>query len=344
VTSGRLTSIPQSSAPLAFVAGASRGLGLQIARELGGRGFRLALCARNTETLDRAAQVLREEGVDVVAAESCDVGDVDAVEALVERLERDVGAIEVLFCVAGIIQVGPLANLRRSHIEAAVHTMLWGPVNTALAVAPAMQRRGRGRIAIITSVGGLIAAPHLLPYSTAKFGAVGFGKSLRSELYGTGVTVTTVTPGLMRIGSHLHAQFVGRQGHEFAWFAVAASLPLLTIDASRAARRIVAATLDGRATLALTPLAFLAPRVEALAPRATAALLSFTAQLLPSPASEENPSTVDGFKAAQLLSPRARSILDRLTVLGRRAAIRLNELPQAGEGPGVQSGSAEARR
>ena len=130
-----------------------------------------------------------------------------------------------MFCVAGTIQVGPLDNLRRSHIEEAVATMLWGPVNTALAVAPAMTTRGRGHIAIISSVGGQIAAPHLLAYSTAKFAAVGFGKSLHNELSGTGVTVTTVTPGLMRTGSHLHAQFVGQQAEEYAWFATAASLP-----------------------------------------------------------------------------------------------------------------------
>ena len=88
----------------------------------------------------------------------------------------------MLVCVAGIIQVGPLGALERWHFTSAVDTMLWGPVNTALAVAPRMQQRGRGRIGIITSVGGLISAPHLLPYSTAKFGAVGFGRGLRSEL------------------------------------------------------------------------------------------------------------------------------------------------------------------
>jgi short-subunit dehydrogenase len=323
------TSIPSSPAPLALVAGASRGLGLKIAQELGARGFRLALCARNSDALQRAADLLREDGVEVVT-QTCDIGDVDAVEAFVERLEQDVGAIEVLCCVAGIIQVGPLANLRRSQIEAAVQTMLWGPVNTALAVAPAMQRRGRGRIALVTSVGGLIAAPHLLPYSTAKFGAVGFGKSLRNELSGTGVTVTTVTPGLMRTGSHLHARFVGHQSQEFAWFAVAASLPLLSINADRAARRIVTATLDGRAIVAPTPLAFLAPRVEALAPRATAALLGFTLRRLPAATPDQDPSEVEGFEAAQLLRPRTRAILNRLTVLGRRAAVRLNERSQSG--------------
>jgi NAD(P)-dependent dehydrogenase (short-subunit alcohol dehydrogenase family) len=312
-----------------LVAGGSRGLGLLIARELGARGFRLAIWARDADTLARAADDLRSDGVDVVAAQPCDVSDVDAVNTLVERLERDAGPIEALFCVAGIIQVGPLANMGRAHLEAAVGTMLWGPVNAALAVTPRMLRRGRGRVAIITSVGGQIAAPHLLPYCTAKFGAVGFAKSLRNELSGSGVSVTTVTPGLMRTGSHLRARFTGRHQQEFAWFAVAASLPLLSIDAARAAHRIVRATLAGRATLTFTPLATLAPRIEALAPRATAALLGFTARRLPAP-TPDDPSSVDGLQAARRLRPRARAIVDRLTVLARQAATQLNEVPPRG--------------
>ncbi len=314
-----------STAPLALVAGASRGLGLLIAHELGAQGYRLAICSRDGTTLERAADQLREAGYDVIA-QTCDVGDNDAVNDLIAKLEGDDGPIEALFCVAGTIQVGPLDNLRRSHIEDAVSTMLWGPVNTALAVVPAMVTRGRGHIAVISSVGGQIAAPHLLAYSTAKFAAVGFGKSLHNELSGTGVSVTTVTPGLMRTGSHLHAQFFGRQAEEYAWFATAASLPVLSIDAEVAARRIVRATLQGRATLSFTPLAYLAPRVEALAPRATAALLALTTRSLPKGTSDQDSETIEGAVAARRLAPMARRIVARLTVLGGRAAARTNEL------------------
>ena len=195
---------------MALVAGASRGLGLLIARELARREHRVVICARNAPELERAADQLRAEGADVMV-EVCDVGDVEAVEAMVRRIETGVGAIEVMICVAGIIQVGPRASLRRSHFTEAVSTMLWGPINTSLAVAERMIERGSGRIGVVTSVGGLIAAPHLLPYSTAKFGAVGFSRGLRSELAGTGVTVTTIAPGLMRTGSHVQAKFVGDQ-------------------------------------------------------------------------------------------------------------------------------------
>jgi hypothetical protein len=136
----------------------------------------------------------------------------------------------------------------------------------------------------------------------------------------------------MRTGSHLHARFVGRRQREYAWFALAASLPVLSIDAGTAARRIVRATLAGHATLTFTPLAALAPRVEAMAPRATAALLGFTTRLLPAATSDDaaghrDAGSLEGLAAAERLDPRAHAVVDRLTVLGRRAAARLNELP-----------------
>ena len=161
------------------------------------------------------------------------------------RGRGEIGPIEVLMCVAGVIQVGPLTAFDRQDFAEAIDIMLWGPINTALAVLPAMRRRRRGRIGIITSIGGLISAPHLLPYSTAKHGAAGFGRGLRSELAGTGISVTTVAPGLMRTGSHLRARFRGDVRREYAWFATAASLPVLSMDAGRAARLIVTGVARG---------------------------------------------------------------------------------------------------
>ena len=218
------------------MAGASRGLGLLIARELDRQGFRVVICARTGDELERGRRLLRAEGI-TCPRPSATSATRPRLTRLVERTEAELGPIEVAVCVAGIIQVGPLEALHRSHFVAAVDTMLWGPINVGLAVAQRMRARGRGRIGVITSLGGLISAPHLLPYSTAKFGAVGFTRGLRSELGGTGVSVTTVAPGLMRTGSHLRAQFVGDHGREFAWFATAASLPLLSMDAERAAGR-----------------------------------------------------------------------------------------------------------
>ena len=315
------------AAPLALVVGGSRGLGLAAARQLANRGYRLVLTARNANDLERAADQLRADGASV-EVQACDVRDEAGIQALVALVE-ETGPIEVLLHVAGVIQVGPLASLSREDFREAIDIMLWGPINTALAVSPLMVRRGRGRIGVVTSVGGLIPAPHLLPYSTAKFGATGFARGLRSELAGTGVTVTTIEPGLMRTGSHLNAQFVGDQGSEFAWFSAADNIPLLSMDADRAAAQIVHAVLAGRAVVQPTPLAKVAQRVDALAPNATALLLGAVTRLLPDAPASSVHEKIPGHEAQQRLGPRARSQMEWITTLGRRAAGRLNQVTRS---------------
>jgi NAD(P)-dependent dehydrogenase (short-subunit alcohol dehydrogenase family) len=305
--------------------GGSRGFGLLVARELGRRGHRLVICARDSEELERAATDLRASGNEVIT-EVCDVADHDQVDALIGRVEAEQGPIEVLICVAGIIQVGPLTALSREHFTSAIDIMLWGPINCALAVVPRMRERGRGRIGMITSVGGLVSVPHLLPYGTAKFGAVGFSRGLRAELAGSGVSVTTVAPGLMRTGSHLRAQFVGNQSREYAWFSAGASLPLVSMDAERAATQIVDGVLAGRAMIVTTPLARIGWRMDSLFPALTAALLGLMSRLLPrSPTGSAE--TLEGWEAAQGLSSPARRVSNVITTLGDRAADRFNEKP-----------------
>ena len=315
-----------AAAPLALVAGASRGLGLLIARELGHRGHRLVICARSAEELEAARGQLVADGLSVRTA-VCDVADAAAVEALVADVEASEGPIEVAFAVAGVIQVGPLASLTRDHFAEAIDIMLWGPVNVALAVAGPMRSRGSGRIGIITSIGGLVPVPHLLPYSTAKFGAVGFSAGLRNELAGTGVKVTTVAPGLMRTGSHLRATFTGQQSAEYAWFAPSATLPVIAMDPQRAAVRIVDGVLAGRAYVLLSLLTKVASRVNGLAPTTTAAFLGLAARLLPSGPPPSGTDTVQGYQVEERLKPLPAALARAVTTLGRRSADRWNQRP-----------------
>lgn len=311
-----------SSTPLgvALVVGASRGLGLLIARELGRRGLRPVVTARDAAELDRAVEILAGDGV-AATAMVCDVRDHVRLDEVVAQVEQEIGPIEVAIHVAGIIQVGPLDSLTRDHFQQAIDIMAWGPITMALAVLPAMRARGRGRIATIASVGGLVSVPHLLPYSTAKFAAVGFTNGLRAELSGTGITATTVAPGLMRTGSHLNAEFTGDPAAEYAWFAPGASLPLISMDAERAAARIVRGVLRGRSIVLLTPLAKVGSRVAGLAPATTAAIMGLAARALPQPSGPDG-VTVDGHTArGRLGSP----LVERLTRWGNDAAHRFNE-------------------
>lgn len=306
---------PRRRRPVALVAGASRGLGLLIAKDLVRRGFDVAVCARNEETLEQAAK--RLQAVDQrarVLTQACDVADPDAVTAFVDRAWTELGPVQVAIHVAGIIQVGPWQATRRESFEKAVDVMLWGPVNLALAVVPRMVERGRGRFGVVASVGGKVAPPRLLPYSVAKFGSVALAEGLAAELAGTGVTSTLLVPGLMRTGSHTQATFFGDPARQYAWFAPSASLPLLSMNAERAASKMVTAVLRGRRVVHLSALSKVATRVHGLAPSTTVRVMELVSRVLPK---GEDPEVVDGRTARQALgSP----LVDRLTALGDRAA------------------------
>jgi short-subunit dehydrogenase len=125
--------------------------------------------------------------------------------------------------------------------EEAMATHFWGPLFLTLAVLPGMRRRRAGRIVNISSIGGKVSVPHLLPYDASKFALTGFSEGLRAELLRERIYVTTVCAGLTRTGSPRNADFKGRHRSEHAWFSVGDSLPFFSTSADRAARRIIAA-------------------------------------------------------------------------------------------------------
>src|SRR5436309_1424835 len=110
-----------------------------------------------------------------------------------------------------------------------------------MAVLPEMRARKTGRIVNISSIGGKVSVPHLLPYSSSKFALVGLSEGMRAELAKDGIRVCTVCPGLMRTGSHLHAMFKGQNKAEFTLFTMLGAVPPSSIHAESAARQIVAA-------------------------------------------------------------------------------------------------------
>jgi len=265
-----------------LLTGGSRGLGLVLARQLAREGARLALCARDGEELERAADDVAHFGHRPLT-DVCDVTDPEDVRHLVERVNGALGPIDVLINNAGVIQVGPQAVMTRDDYEQALRVHFWGPYNTVEAVLPQMRRRHAGRIVNISSIGGKVAVPHLLPYCASKFALVGFSEGLRSEVAPDGVVVTTVCPGLMRTGSPRNAFFKGQHRKEHAWFRISDSLPLLTISAEHAARQVLDACRYGRAEVVLSLPAKLAVKFHGLFPGLTANLLALVDRLLPAP-------------------------------------------------------------
>jgi NAD(P)-dependent dehydrogenase (short-subunit alcohol dehydrogenase family) len=305
---------------VALVTGGSRGLGLLIARELARRGYRLAVCARDADELAAAESDLAGRGADVLAVR-CDVGDREQVDHMVRTVIDRFGSLDVLVNNAGIIEVAPVTAMTVDDFVAAQDVMFWGTLYPTFAGLPHLTAKGRGHIINITSIGGKLSAPHLLPYNCAKFATVGFSEGLCAELSGTGVTVTTIVPGLMRTGSHLRAYFKGEPRKEFAWFAVAASLPGLSMDAERAARRIVSAGLAGRVEVILTPAAKLGAKAHGLFPGTTVRALGMVNRLLPRSPGAGGPAVIGSVASAELDSGLVRAA----TVLGRSAADRYHQ-------------------
>ena len=303
------------------VTGGSRGLGLILARELADAGARVTIVARDAGELARAAEDIRlRQPFAEVLTIAADVRERDDAGRAIEQAFERFGRVDVVINNAGIIQVGPVDHMRLSDYEDAMNTHFWGPLYTTLATLPHMRRQGGGRIVNISSIGGRISVPHLVPYSASKFALSGLSDGLRYELARDNIVVTTVCPGLMRTGSPLNASFKGNHPQEYAWFAISDSLPLATIDAGRAARQIIAACRRGDAELVITVQAKLAILARTAAPEFFASVMSFINDLLPPPTGRDGDRTQLGRESESEWAPSA------LTEPTYRAAEKNNEM------------------
>ena len=184
-----------------LITGGSRGLGLVLAREFAREGARLVLCARDEQELEYARLDLNELGAEVMTV-TCDVRNKDDVA----RMIATVGDVDVLVNNAGVIQVGPIEVMTHEDFELAMKAHFWGPLNTIMAVLPSMRARGSGRIVNISSIGGKVSVPHLVPYNASKFALVGLSKGLRAELKKDGIVVTTIDSSTRGSASVMHCR------------------------------------------------------------------------------------------------------------------------------------------
>jgi NAD(P)-dependent dehydrogenase (short-subunit alcohol dehydrogenase family) len=197
----------------ALVTGGARGLGLEVARILVAKGANVAIVARDAEQMQRAVDELRDTSPNDdarIVGELCDLRDGDAIDAMLAHVRARVGLVDVLVNNAGSIQPAPVHAVSVEDLEEAMNLHCFAPFRTMMGVREDMRARGGGRIANVSSVGGFVAVPHLLPYSASKFALVGLSQGMHAELARDDIVVSTITPDLMHTESPRSARRVVR--------------------------------------------------------------------------------------------------------------------------------------
>ena len=262
------------------VTGSSSGFGLLIARHAARLGAKLVLAARGAADLEAAAAELRAAGAEVLAVPT-DLSDEGQARNLIARAIDRFGRVDVLVNNAGIISVGPVETMTVDDYKDAMATNFWGELYPTLAVLPHMRAQGSGRIVNVSSVGGRVAVPHLLPYSASKFALTGLTEGLRAELAKSNIHVTGVYPGTIRTGGHAHATFKGNRNAEYTWFALSDTVPILSTSADYAARKLWDAAIHGDPEVVIGWNARLAVIAHNLFPDWTAELMGVVNRFLP---------------------------------------------------------------
>jgi NAD(P)-dependent dehydrogenase (short-subunit alcohol dehydrogenase family) len=302
-----------------LITGGSRGLGLEMARAWGREGARIAICSRESASVAEAIGQLSRLGIEAFGS-ACDVRNEGECEGFVEDVRRTFGRIDVLVNNAGIIQVGPMDCMTNEDYDDAMRTHFWGPLYFINAVLPEMRSRRAGRIVNISSIGGRISVPHLLPYSASKFALVGLSEGMAAELAKDGIYVTTVTPGLMRTGSPRNARFKGHHAAEYAWFSVSDSQPLISTSSKAAAHRIIEACRRGSTSESVSLLSAVGTSLHGMLPVAMTSLLTQVCKALPGVVGGSTTEQA-GWQSESQWSPSV------LTALNEAAAFRNNERP-----------------
>jgi len=182
---------------LALITGSARGIGLALAKGLAEHGAAIVLNARSVEAADEAARSLAAAGHKAHSS-VFDVTDATAVEAEVDRIEREVGPLDILLNNAGIQFRSPLEEFPDEKFQLLLQTNVAGVFNVGKAVAKRMIPRGRGKIVNIASVQAELARPSIAPYTATKGAVRNLTRGMCTDWARHGLQVNAIAPGYFR--------------------------------------------------------------------------------------------------------------------------------------------------
>lgn len=179
---------------VAVVTGGSTGIGRAVAAGLGRAGCRMAICARSEEALQRTAEELAREGVEVLAMPT-DVSRDDEVRRFAEKVEAEMGPVRILVNNAGVGRFGRVDELTPEDFDAVFGANVRGVFLCTRAFVPGMIGRGEGVVVNVASLAGKNPFAGGSVYAGSKHAVVGMSKSMMLDLREHGVRVLTVCPG-----------------------------------------------------------------------------------------------------------------------------------------------------
>ena len=190
---------------VAVITGASSGIGRATAIMLGKKCVKLVLVARNADRLD---EVLQKVSIDTKAIRCvCDVASESDVASMAQQVRDKLGEPDILINNAGFAIYGSVEELSASDIRAQMETNYFGAMHCVKEFLPQMLARRSGKIVNVASVAASFGLPGIAAYCASKFAMLGFSEALRSELAGTNVSITVVSPIAVKTPFFDHKSF-----------------------------------------------------------------------------------------------------------------------------------------